>query len=156
MSTEKFFVKPNFGPVLRRIRRKQGMSLRELGRQVGVDHTYISQIELRKSGAPAGELCMRIARILDSPELTKIADYITVRQLLITEMQRQAVYQELPHQLRNELGITDAELEEIKDMCSRLIGKLSIALERRQDDPSKWKRILQKEESSERWVFRLR
>lgn len=156
MSIEKFFVKPKFGPLLRRIRQKRGMSLRVLADQLGVDHTYISQIELGKVGPPVGELSVRIARILDSPELMRIADYITVRQLLISEMQRHAVYKELPHQLRNELGIPDTELNEITDMGSRLIGKLSAALVRRQEDPSKWKRILQKEETSERWVFRLR
>jgi transcriptional regulator with XRE-family HTH domain len=154
MSRETFFVKPKFGPVLRRIRRKRGLSLRELARQVDVDHTYISQIELGKVGTPVGELSMRIARTLDSPELMQIADYITVRQLLITELQRFAVYQELPPQLLDELGITDTELKEITDMCSRLSGKFEAALLRRQDDSSKWKRTSRKKGNVERLVLR--
>src|ERR1035438_4272996 len=131
MSTEKFFVKPKFGPVLRRIRKKRGMSLRDLAEQVGVDHTYISQIELGKVGPPDWELSMKIARALNSPELMKIVDYITVRQLLISELDRAGVYDGMSDQLRNELGITDTELKEITDMCGRLIAKFLPAYERR-------------------------
>jgi transcriptional regulator with XRE-family HTH domain len=151
--TEKFFVKPNFGSVLRRIRKKREMSLRDLAVLVGVNHSYISQIELGKVGAPVGELSMKIARILDSPELMKIADYITVRQLWITEMELWGVYQEMSDQLRTELGITDTELEIIR---GRLADKLFEALLRRQDDPSKWKRSLQKKGDSQRWVYRMK
>jgi|ERR1700734_797619 len=148
-------VKPKFGSLLRKIRQKNGMSVRGLARELGVNHTYISQIELGKTGAPVGDVSMEIARILNSPELTKVAEYITVRELLILEMQRNAVYQKLPHELRNELDITDAELKEIADLCSKLVGKLLPALDRRQD-LAKWKRISHKKGISERWVMRLK
>jgi transcriptional regulator with XRE-family HTH domain len=156
MSTEKFFVKPKFGPVLRRIRQKRGMSLRELADQVDVDHSYISQIELGKVGPPVGKLSMKIARILNSPELMRIADYITIRQLLIAEGQRDAVYQELPVELRNELGITDAVMKEITEMSSRLTVKLLDALDRRERDPSIWRQISRRQGTSERQVYRIR
>jgi transcriptional regulator with XRE-family HTH domain len=137
--------KPRFGALLREIRQKRGMRLRELARQVDVDHTYISQIELGKVGPPVGLISMQIARILDSPELMKLAEWITVRQLLIMEGSREAVYKELSPQLRNELGISDTELKEITDMSSKLWARLFAAKGRR-ESPSEWKRISRKEE----------
>ena len=145
---KKFSVKPEFGPVLRRIRQKRGMSLRDLADQIGVDHTYISQIELGKVGHPVGQISIRIARALDSPELMTLAEYIAIRQLLIAEQQRDEVYQELPVELRNELGITDTEMKEITDMCSRLNVKLLDALERIQRDPFMMKQISRRKGTS--------
>jgi transcriptional regulator with XRE-family HTH domain len=153
--TEKFSVKPKFGPVLRTIRQKRGISLRDLANQIGVDHTYISQIELGKVGPPVGQISIRIARILDSPELMRIAEYIAIRQLLIAERQRDEVYQELPVELRNELGITDAEMKEITDMCSRLTVKLLDALDRMQRDSSMLKQISQRKGTSKRQAYRI-
>jgi transcriptional regulator with XRE-family HTH domain len=147
MSTVEKLVKPKFGRLMRKIRLKKGKGVRELARELVVDHTYISQVELGKVGPPVGLLSMKIARILDSPELMKLAEWITVRQLLIVEMNRHAVYHELPDQLRNELGITDAELKEITDMCSRLTPKLLAAKDRR-ESPSEWKRSSRKEEGT--------
>src|SRR5580692_6055983 len=132
--------KPRFGALLREIRQKRGMKLRELAAQVNVDHTYISQIELGKVGPPVGRLSLQIARILDSPELMKLAEWITVRQLLIMEGSREEVYKELPPQLRNELGISDTELKQMTDTCSRLTIKLLAAKDRR-ESPHEWKRI---------------
>jgi len=125
-------VKPKFGKLLRKIRMKRGMSVRELARRIGVDHTYISQIELGKVGPPVGSHSMAIARVLESPELTELAEYALARQLLITELQRHRVYAEMPPAFRRELGISDRELDEITGMCSRLIPRLHAAKERRE------------------------
>lgn len=124
--------KPKFGKVLRKIREKQGMSVRELARQIDVDHTYISQIELGKVGPPVGRISMAIARALESADLMELAKYALARQLLIMEMQRFQIYDDMPADLQEELEISNRELNEITGMCSRLIPRLHAAKDRRE------------------------
>jgi len=125
-------VKPNFGKLLRKIREKQGMSVRELARQIDVDHTYISQIELGKVGPPVGRISMAIARALESDQLMKLAQYALVRQLLIMEMQLFQMYDDMPADLLEELKIDNRELYEITHVRSRLIPRLHAAKDRRE------------------------
>jgi transcriptional regulator with XRE-family HTH domain len=108
------------------------MSVRELARQVDVDHTYISQIELGKVGPPVGRISMAIARALESNELMELAQYSLVRQLLIMEMQLFQMYDDMPADLLEELKISNRELYEITGMCSRLIPRLHAAKDRRE------------------------
>jgi transcriptional regulator with XRE-family HTH domain len=145
LSTLEILKKPKFGKLLRKIRGKKKMSIRELARRVGVDHTYLSQIELGKVGPPVGSISMAIARILESPELMELAEYALARQLLITELQRRQVYAEMPPAFREELKISDNEWKEITDMCSKLIPRLLAAKERR-EKPSEWQPMSPEEE----------
>jgi len=127
----KVFKFAKYRKLLRQIRLKRGMSVRELARQVRVDHTYISQIELGKVGMPIGTTAMAIARILESPVLMELAEYALVRQLFIAESQRYQAYEEMAPHLRKELEITDGEMQEIKEMWSRMFGRLLAAMDRR-------------------------
>lgn len=45
------------------------MSVRELARQIGVHHTYISKIELGLVEPPAGHRMIQISQVLNSPAL---------------------------------------------------------------------------------------
>ncbi len=49
-----------FGEKLRTLRQRQGYSLREIGERLGVDHTFVSQLELTKR-KPNAEMILKIA-----------------------------------------------------------------------------------------------
>jgi transcriptional regulator with XRE-family HTH domain len=139
------FVKPKFGKLLRRVRQKRGMSLRELARQTGVDHTYISQIELGKVGPPVGRVSMTIARILESSELMELAEHALARELLIMEYQRWAMYDDMTPEFLDELKISEQEQADIKKHSAWLIPKLRDAKERR-EKASDWQPMSKQEE----------
>ena len=50
----------NFGEKLRTLRQRQGYTLREIGERLGVDHTFVSQLELNKR-KPNAEMILKIA-----------------------------------------------------------------------------------------------
>jgi len=123
------------------------MSVSELARQIRVDHTYVSQIELGKVGPPVATTAIAIARVLESPELLELAKHTLLRNLLLLEMQRNHAYLEMPPRLREELGVSDSEWKEITEMSSRLIPKL-LAAKERWDKPSEWKRMSPRKEKA--------
>jgi transcriptional regulator with XRE-family HTH domain len=135
MST-RLFKFAQFGKLLRKIRLKKGVGLRELAREVGVDHAYISQVEIGKVGMPIGTTSMAIARILESPVLMELAEYALVRQLFIMENQRYEAYAEMAPRLREELKITEGELKKIKEMWSKMSAGLLAAMDRRGFKPA--------------------
>ena len=49
-----------FGEKLRTLRQRQGYTLRETGERLGVDHTFVSQLELNKR-KPNAEMILKIA-----------------------------------------------------------------------------------------------
>lgn len=52
------------GPVLRVLREKRGLSLRELGQLAGVDHAYIHRLETGAKEAPSDEVLAKLTRAL--------------------------------------------------------------------------------------------
>lgn len=55
---------PALGSVLRALREKRGLSLRELGQLAEVDHAYIYRLETGAKEAPSGEVLGKLSRAL--------------------------------------------------------------------------------------------
>ena len=55
---------PALGSVLRALREKRGLSLRELGQLAEVDHAYIHRLETGAKEAPSEEVLGKLARAL--------------------------------------------------------------------------------------------
>jgi transcriptional regulator with XRE-family HTH domain len=75
LQAERFNV--TFGKRLRQARKKQGLTLRRLAEEAGVNFTYLSKIENeRVPYTPAAETIRNLARILkvDSMEFLKLAN----------------------------------------------------------------------------------
>ena len=53
-----------FGPKLRELRTKVGLSLQELGARVGVDFSYLSKIENGVKPPPSKRVILRLAQVL--------------------------------------------------------------------------------------------
>lgn len=63
-----------FGTRLKTLRRRKGISQRELSANVGIDFTYISKIENDQAPPPSEEAIIKIAHILDEdPDILLIA-----------------------------------------------------------------------------------
>jgi transcriptional regulator with XRE-family HTH domain len=56
-----------FGEELRELRRKAGLSQRELAAQAGLDFSYISKLENDRLPPPAADTVATLAKILGSP-----------------------------------------------------------------------------------------
>ncbi|MDK2817237.1 MAG: Helix-turn-helix domain [Moorella sp. (in: firmicutes)] len=63
------------GELLRTLRRRHNMSLRELAEKIGVDHSHLSRIESGKV-MPKYDLIYKLATVLKAPELYIAAGYI--------------------------------------------------------------------------------
>lgn len=78
-------VVPAFGQELKRLRKRKGISLKELGPALGVDYTYLSKIENGRS-VPSEELVLRMGRYfgVDHDVLLLAADRIPedIRRIL--------------------------------------------------------------------------
>jgi transcriptional regulator with XRE-family HTH domain len=146
--------KPRFGKLQRTLRERRGLSLRDLAIEAGVDRSYIYQIETGKVGVPAGRISMAIARALDSLELQELAEWSLVRELHLIEAQRLQSYLDMPAQLRAELGIKDAEVNQIKDTTLDMLSKFLAATERR-EKPSERKRLGPTEAKKQRLIASL-
>ena len=74
-----------FGHELRTLRKRNGLSLKELGPALGVNYTYLSKIENGRS-TPSEELVLRMGRYfgVDHEELLLAADRIPedIRRIL--------------------------------------------------------------------------
>lgn len=53
-----------FGPFLKGLREKAGITLEDLAVKVGVQRSYVSMVERRKINPPAASVIRRIARVL--------------------------------------------------------------------------------------------
>lgn len=53
-----------FGEKLAELRKRHGLTLRELGSMLEVDHTYVSQLEKRKT-KPNAAMILKIAAVFD-------------------------------------------------------------------------------------------
>lgn len=86
-----------YGRTLRKERRARGASARKLAAALGVDHTYISQLELLKVGPPTAEMAKKIADVLSSDELLVLAESLLPCSHLI-EISK-AAYEEIKHEI---------------------------------------------------------
>jgi transcriptional regulator with XRE-family HTH domain len=59
---------PPFGPALRDLRRRVGLSQRELAERTRLDFSYISKIENGRLPPPAADTVVAICRVLGVPE----------------------------------------------------------------------------------------
>ncbi len=53
-----------FGEKLAILRKQRGLTLRQLGKMLQVDHTYVSQLEKRKT-KPNGIMILKVAEIFN-------------------------------------------------------------------------------------------
>ena len=68
---------PALGSVLRALREKRGLSLRELGQLAEVDHAYIHRLETGAKEAPSEEVLGKLARALKAEKReTQILRYV--------------------------------------------------------------------------------
>jgi transcriptional regulator with XRE-family HTH domain len=64
----------DFGTLLKTLRKKIGISQRELSISVGIDYTYISKIENRREDPPSEDVIIKMAEILgEDPDVMLIA-----------------------------------------------------------------------------------
>lgn len=61
-----------FGKYLKRLRKYQGFSQRELAEACGINHTYISKIENGHDDAPSEEVLNKIAKALQLPRFPRL------------------------------------------------------------------------------------
>lgn len=91
-----------FGQVIRKARREQEYSQRELAKLIGVDYTYLSKLENDHAGyPPSQEVIESLAThlSLDAEKLTKLAGRINSDdQKVFKELVKQ--YQQMPVLLR--------------------------------------------------------
>jgi XRE family transcriptional regulator of biofilm formation len=59
--------KRRVGHMIRALRERQGMTLRELARRAEIAHPYLSNLEREKQKNPSLDVLTRIARALDVP-----------------------------------------------------------------------------------------
>lgn len=71
-----------FAEELRALRKKRGMSLRELASATGMDFTYINKLENDRANPPSDEKIQRLCDILmcDADSLTLLAGRVPERQ----------------------------------------------------------------------------
>jgi len=65
----------HFGELLRVLRRRHNLSIRQLAAIVRVDHAHLSRIE-RGQANPSHHLVERLAHVLNAPELFRAAGYL--------------------------------------------------------------------------------
>jgi transcriptional regulator with XRE-family HTH domain len=82
-----------FGQYLKNLRKEQNITLGELGRRVGITHSYISQIENGKKGIPSPNLIRSFSIELKVPyfELMLKAGHIDEDSFLINQSERNKV-----------------------------------------------------------------
>ena len=57
-----------FGSLVRKLRKEQRMSIRELAEAAGISESYLSQIETQAKNAPSERVARKLAKILRIPE----------------------------------------------------------------------------------------
>lgn len=82
-----------FGQRLRDLRKQKNLSQRDLAAQVGIDFTYLSKIEGRRSDPPSEVIIRRIAQVLeaDEDELINLAGKVPKDLKAVLEESPQAV-----------------------------------------------------------------
>jgi transcriptional regulator with XRE-family HTH domain len=119
--------KNKYGKWLRKARQKANMTVRELAKRIGVDHSYVSRIELGRVPPPFGHKMVLIARELESPNLAKLGEYALLEYLLKQNASLLAEFDALSPALRKELNLD----EQWRHRCQHLQHDLQIAFEKR-------------------------
>lgn len=83
----------SFGQYLKKLRKEQKITLHELGRRVGITHSYISQIENGKKGIPSPHLIKSFSDELGVPyfDLLLEAGYIDEEIYEVNQLNRNLV-----------------------------------------------------------------
>ena len=78
----------NFGNLLRRGRKEVGLSLRELGRKLGVSHAYLAQVEVGECGPLRVERWRDLLEVIPCLSLRDLidADFLWRRDMLIAKL----------------------------------------------------------------------
>ena len=86
-----------FGPYLRELRRRRGLSLKQLEREAGVSNAYMSQIERGLRKPPHPDILKRLAKVYDVPpnDLLIAAGYI--EDLAVKGITREKIEQAFEH-----------------------------------------------------------
>jgi HTH-type transcriptional regulator, competence development regulator len=108
-----------FGTALRELRRKAGVSQRELAARVNVDFSYISKLENDRIPPPAADTVVAICQALNAPstELLALIGKLPsdVEKAVATVPEAQAFLREV--QLMN---LSEAEWQEIQGSLKQL------------------------------------
>jgi len=109
-----------FGTYLKQLRKKRGLSIRQLSAFSGVSHSYLSQIESGKRGVPKPEILQKLAPILhiSYEKIMKEAGYLPNNINYQTQSAHRAddPTEELPEEARK-------SLEEFKEYILKKYGK---------------------------------
>jgi len=110
---------PTFGLTLRDLRRRAGLSQRELAERTGLDFSYISKVENGRLPPPAADTVVSICRVLEVPieDLLALTGKIPseVQQTLSTNKGAQRFMREAHH-----LGLTEEEWGRMSETLRRL------------------------------------
>jgi len=100
---------PLYRKLLRKIRKKRGISARQLAKEVGIDPSYVSKIETGAAPPPAWGVMLAINRALDSPELLEASEHAFLRHAssLAGGLLHRLI--EMPPTLVSELGTDNVE-----------------------------------------------
>lgn len=104
---EKAKGKNEFGSLLRAARQRAGLSLRELAKRVGVNHSHLSRLEHGKAEA-SRELVFRLAEVLAAPSLYIAAGYVP-RQTRMEQTNGKTLFQGVlfPSYLKSEEDVPE-------------------------------------------------
>ena len=112
-----------FGAYLRRLREKQGISLRELAKQLSISAPYLNDIEKDKRRAPRFEILCTIKKILDA-DSEKIFDLAgKSRNSIASDIEDQLLERpEIVSLLRaiNFFSLSERQIQAIKDSMTSL------------------------------------
>jgi transcriptional regulator with XRE-family HTH domain len=106
-----------FGNKLRELRKKAGLTLRELARRINVDFTYISKLENGQLPPPSEQVISRLAEVLDADRqvISRLAEALDAdREELIRLSGRVPadIAEILKNQAKREFGLKLKELRE--------------------------------------------
>jgi transcriptional regulator with XRE-family HTH domain len=102
----------SFGTLLQKLRKEQGLTLKELSEKVGSSKGYLSGIENEKVNPPSEKFVRKLARILgvDEIEFLKMAYLEKVPAALRTEFNGQTTTETVPtetlNRIRQDSGVT--------------------------------------------------
>ena len=107
-----------FGPKLRELRTKAGLSLQELGDKAGIDSTYISKIENGRKPPPSKKVIVHLAQALkvDKEELLSLAG----------KTPHSTSARDYPFNRRTKVGLVEC----VRSQIANRIGGLSRTMER--------------------------
>ena len=120
---------PVYGRLLRKVRRRRGISARQLAKEIGVDASYVSKIETLSAPPPAWDKMLAINSLLDFPDLLEAGEFALIRHTMLLNGNLRFVLDKMPHTLVNEFGTE--KVARWRKECSELDTALLSAYDRR-------------------------